>query len=58
MLNAHLASLSADLGTLKMAVAPSIADIADRLDEPKAAGSVDGSFWDVASICQIDAKKS
>ena len=33
------------------------ADSVDRPSEPDDAGSVDGSFWDVATIDEIDAKQ-
>ena len=48
-------SLSADLGTPEMAAAPQIADILDRPGEPDNAGPVDGCFWDVATIHEIEA---
>ena len=33
------------------------ADRVDRLGRPYDAGSVDGSFWDVVTIDEIDAKQ-
>ena len=37
---------------------PLEADRVDRLGRPYDAGSVDGSFWDVVTIDEIDAKQS
>jgi hypothetical protein len=40
-----------------MAVTPQIADIADSPGGPDDAVSVDGSFWDVATIHEIVTKQ-
>jgi hypothetical protein len=51
-------ALFADPGTPEMAVAARIADMVDRPNEPDDAGCVDVSYWDVATVQEIDAMQS
>ena len=48
-------SLSAELGATEMAVAHRIADIVDGPDGRDVAGCIDVSYWDIATIHEIDA---